>query len=62
VQEASRLVPDEVVEMICAAGTSEECQAKVAQYVANGCTCPILYPLGPDVRLRIDTFAEWSGR
>ena len=61
VQEAFRLVPD-VVQMICAAGTPDERQAKVAQCVANGCTCPILYPLGPDVRLMNDTFAEWSGR
>ncbi len=29
----------------------------MTEYVATGCTCPILYPLGPDVRLMIDTFA-----
>ena len=28
-----------------------------AEYVANGATCPILYPLGDDVELMIDTFA-----
>lgn len=55
---ASKLVPDDVVQMLCAAGTPDECRAKVAEYVANGCTCPVLYPLGPDVRLMIDTFAE----
>jgi 5,10-methylenetetrahydromethanopterin reductase len=33
---------------------------KVAGYMADGCTCPILYPLGPDVRLMIDTFADWT--
>ncbi len=54
---ASRLVPDDVVQMICAAGSPDEVRAKVAEYVAAGCTCPILYPLGPDVRLMIDTFA-----
>ena len=54
---ASKLVPDEVVQMICAAGTPDEVRAKVDEYVATGCTCPILYPLGPDVRLMIDTFA-----
>jgi 5,10-methylenetetrahydromethanopterin reductase len=43
---ASRYVPDEVVQMICAAGTADECRAKVAEYVAAGCTTPILYPLG----------------
>jgi len=60
VVEASRLVPDDVVQMICAAGTADEVQEKVAQYMADGCTCPILYPLGPDVRLMIDTFADWT--
>jgi len=54
---ASALVPDDVVRMITACGTPDECRAKVAEYVATGCTCPILYPLGDDVRLMIDTFA-----
>jgi 5,10-methylenetetrahydromethanopterin reductase len=54
---ASRLVPDDIVQMICAAGSPDEVRAKVDQYVASGCTCPILYPLGPDVRYMIDTFA-----
>ncbi|HEX5722799.1 MAG TPA: LLM class flavin-dependent oxidoreductase [Acidimicrobiia bacterium] len=57
VVEASELVPDEIVQMICAAGTPEECVTKVDEYVANGCTSPILYPLGPDVRMMIDTFS-----
>jgi 5,10-methylenetetrahydromethanopterin reductase len=54
---ASKLVPDEVVQMICAAGTADECRAKVAEYVASGCTSPILYPLGDDVHAMIDAFA-----
>jgi 5,10-methylenetetrahydromethanopterin reductase len=52
---ASRYVPDEVVQMICAAGTADECRAKVAEYVAAGCTTPILYPLG-DVGQTIEAF------
>ncbi len=60
VEAASKLVPDDIVQMICAAGTPDECREKVAQYMADGCTCPILYPLGPDVRLMIDTFADWT--
>jgi 5,10-methylenetetrahydromethanopterin reductase len=55
---ASKLVPDDIVQMITASGTPDECRAKVAEYVAAGCTCPILYPLGDDVRLMIDTFAN----
>ena len=58
---AARLVPDDIVQMICAAGTPAECVEKVAEYTANGCTSPILYPLGPDVRLMIDTFAAARG-
>jgi len=60
VVEASKLVPDDIVQMICAAGTADECREKVAEYMTNGCTCPVLYPLGDDVRLMIDTFAGWS--
>jgi 5,10-methylenetetrahydromethanopterin reductase len=33
-------------------------RAKVREYVQHGATCPILYPLGPDVRLMIDTFSD----
>ncbi|HEX6330062.1 MAG TPA: LLM class flavin-dependent oxidoreductase, partial [Actinomycetota bacterium] len=40
-----------------ASGTPEECRAKVREYVEAGCTCPILYPLGDDVRAMIDAFA-----
>jgi len=50
-------VPDDIVQMITASGEPDEVKAKVAEYVATGCTCPILYPLADDVRLMIDTFA-----
>ena len=60
VEAASKLVPDEIVQMICAAGTPDEVREKVAQYMADGCTCPILYPLGPDVKKMIDVFADWT--
>jgi 5,10-methylenetetrahydromethanopterin reductase len=49
-------VPDEAVQMISASGTPEECRAKVREYVEAGCTCPILYPLGDDVRAMIEAF------
>jgi 5,10-methylenetetrahydromethanopterin reductase len=57
---ASHLVPDDVVQRCTASGSPEEVVAKVDEYVANGCTCPILYPLGPDVGLMIETFARRS--
>jgi 5,10-methylenetetrahydromethanopterin reductase len=55
---ASKLVPDEIVQMITASGTPDDVRAKVDEYVAAGCTCPILYPLADDVHLMIDTFAR----
>ena len=56
VEAAAKLVPDEIVQMLTASGTPSEAKARVADYVAGGCTCPILYPLG-DVHQMIDTFA-----
>jgi 5,10-methylenetetrahydromethanopterin reductase len=58
---ASKLVPDEIVQLITASGTPDECRAKVAEYVATGCTCPVLYPLGADVGAMIDAFADTAG-
>jgi 5,10-methylenetetrahydromethanopterin reductase len=58
IRRAMKLVPDEVVQMITASGTAEECRAKVREYVDAGCTCPVLYPLGDDVEAMIDAFAE----
>jgi len=58
IHRAMRLVPDDAVQMITASGTPQECRAKVDEYIAAGATCPILYPLGSDVRLMIDTFGS----
>jgi len=57
IEKAASLVPDEVVQLVSASGTPEECKAKVAEYMEHGATCPILYPLGDDVELMIDSFA-----
>jgi 5,10-methylenetetrahydromethanopterin reductase len=58
IEEAMHLVPDDVVQMITASGTPKEVRAKVREYIQNGATCPILYPLGDDVRLMIDAFSD----
>ncbi|MCL4297709.1 MAG: LLM class flavin-dependent oxidoreductase [Anaerolineae bacterium] len=57
IRSAMPLVPDELVQRITASGTPEEVKAKVREYVANGCTCPILYPLG-DPYLMIEVFSD----
>ena len=57
---ASKLVPDDIVQMITASGTADECREQVANYIRNGATCPILYPLGDDVHAMIDSFSDWT--
>jgi 5,10-methylenetetrahydromethanopterin reductase len=59
VEAASKLVPDEIVQMLTASGTPDEARTKVREYIADGATCPILYPLG-DVTAMIDAFAGWT--
>jgi 5,10-methylenetetrahydromethanopterin reductase len=58
IQKAKYLVPDDLIERITASGTPSEAKMKVNEYIKNGCTCPILYPVGGDVHLLIDTFAQ----
>ncbi len=56
IDAAKHLVPEDLIYRITASGTPDEARAKVQEYVKNGCTCPILYPVGGDVKLLIDTF------
>jgi 5,10-methylenetetrahydromethanopterin reductase len=58
IQQAKHLVPEDLIHRITASGTPEQARTKVEQYMAHGCTCPILYPVGGDVKLLIDTFAS----
>jgi 5,10-methylenetetrahydromethanopterin reductase len=57
IEKAKHLVPDELVDRITASGTPSESRAKVQEYIDRGATCPILYPVGGDVKLLVDTFA-----
>ena len=59
VEAASKLLHDELVQMLTASGTPDEARAKVREYMADGASCPILYPLG-DVTAMIDAFAGWT--
>jgi 5,10-methylenetetrahydromethanopterin reductase len=60
IESAMHLVPDDVVQMCTASGSPEEVKGKVREYIANGATCPILYPLGDPI-LMIDIFSEGYG-
>lgn len=57
IQAAKHLVPEDLIHRITASGTPDEARAKVQEYVDRGATAPILYPVGGDVKLLIDTFA-----
>jgi 5,10-methylenetetrahydromethanopterin reductase len=57
IQRAKHLVPDELLDRITASGTPDEARSKVQEYIDHGATCPILYPVGGDVKLLIDTFS-----
>jgi len=59
-EKAKRLVDDDLVRLITASGTAEECLRKVEEYNATGCTCPILYPLADNVHAMIDAFEAKS--
>lgn len=58
INKAKHFVPDFLVEKITASGTPTEARAKVEEYNKRGCTCPILYAAGGNVKLLIDTFAQ----
>lgn len=59
-RKAAHLIPDDLVRSVMAVGTSEQCRAKVAEYIEAGVTCPILYPMMDDVKSVIDAFAGWE--
>lgn len=58
IQQAKHLIPEDLIHRITASGTPVEARAKVQEYIDHGCTCPILYAVGGNVKLLIDTFTE----
>jgi 5,10-methylenetetrahydromethanopterin reductase len=59
-EKATELIDDELVRLITASGTADDCLKKVEEYNRTGCMCPILYPLGDDVKAMIDVFEPES--
>ena len=55
---AAKVIPDDVVRSLMAVGTSDDCVAKVQEYIDAGVTCPILYPMMDDIKPVVDAFAE----
>ena len=59
-RKAAHLIPDDLVRSLMAVGTTEQCRDTVAEYIEAGVTCPILYPMMPDIKPVIDAFAGWA--
>jgi len=57
IQAAKHLVPEDLIHRITASGTPSEAKQKVQEYIDHGCTTPILYGVGGNTKLLIDTFA-----
>ncbi|WP_433633498.1 LLM class flavin-dependent oxidoreductase [Halomicrococcus sp. NG-SE-24] len=60
VERASRLVDDDIVTNVVAAGTPREVVDRVQDYCDAGCTEPVLYSLGDNVEEVIDVFSEYK--
>ena len=58
IQAAKHLVPEDLIHRITASGTPAEAKAKVQEYINHGCTTPILYGVGGNTKLLIDTFTS----
>jgi 5,10-methylenetetrahydromethanopterin reductase len=59
-RKAAHLIPGELARKLLAIGTTAQCRDKVAEYIHAGVTCPILYPLMPDIEPVVDAFADWE--
>jgi 5,10-methylenetetrahydromethanopterin reductase len=58
VERASRLVSDDVVTNIVAAGTRQDVVERIRDYCATGCTEPVVYPLTDNTEAIIDVLAD----
>ena len=57
IEAAMSLVGDDVVDLLCAAGTPEMCRSRVQEYVSAGASYPVLCPLTTNIKEIIDAFA-----
>ena len=57
IESAMSLVGDDIIDLLCAAGTPEMCRQTVQKYLDNGASYPVLCPLTPNIREIIDEFS-----
>lgn len=57
IESAMSLVGDDMIDLLCAAGTPEMCRQTVQKYLDNGASYPVLCPLTPNITEIIDAFS-----
>jgi 5,10-methylenetetrahydromethanopterin reductase len=57
IERAANLVPDEIVRMLTASGTPDDCRAKIKEYMAAGCKSPLLLPLSANIEYVVESLA-----
>jgi len=57
IEKAAEVVPDEVVQMLTASGTPDDCRRKIREYMAAGCSSPLLLPLSGNVEYVVKSLA-----
>ena len=57
IERAAEVVPDEVVQLITASGSPEDCKRKIREYMASGCSSPLLLPLSHNVEYIVESLA-----
>jgi 5,10-methylenetetrahydromethanopterin reductase len=57
IERATAVVPDDVVRMLTASGTPDDCRAKIKEYMAAGCRSPLLLPLSANVEYVVKSLA-----
>lgn len=58
IERATEIVPDEIVGMLTASGSPEDCRKKILEYMAAGCKSPLLLPLSGNVEFVIKALAS----
>ena len=57
IEKAAEIVPDEVVQMLTASGSPADCKKKIKEYMAAGCSSPLLLPLSGNVEYVVKSLA-----
>jgi 5,10-methylenetetrahydromethanopterin reductase len=57
IERAAEIVPDDVVRMLTASGSPDDCRKKIHEYMHAGCKSPLLLPLSGNVEYVVKALA-----